>query len=152
MNLPNGSFSEIELAGGSGAAGATIYNNAVTGVVPVSVSGSFGGIIGMDDNFYDTLAAEWLWEGVSYGTLGDWQTTGMDAASGTGNPLFTDPSRNDFRPASGSPLLDSGSAAQCAWFPLGAGCDVGAFEMPVGLSAVSSADPDANAGAATSSQ
>lgn len=107
-----------------------VFNNVVTSPNAVAKRSTATGTVRIDWNFYQD-ATRWSWNGGSSTTLAAWRSaSGQDANSRTGDPLFAAPAADDFRPASGSPMIDGGLDAQCARTVQGAHCDQGAFETP----------------------
>jgi hypothetical protein len=89
--------------------------------------------VSADYDLYDTNAAVWKWGSTSYATLSAWISgAGQDAHGKSAVPGFKNAASNDYRPATGSPMIDAGDNATCARPVQGAACDDGAFESSGG--------------------
>jgi hypothetical protein len=120
-------YYEIDLFEGSGA---TVYNNVMSGPNGIIRRSALTGTVTINSNLYDG-ATSWSWNGTNYSTLASWLSgSGQDAAGQAASPLFRNAAANDFRPATGSPMIDAGNDSQCARPVQGTHCDEGAFESP----------------------
>ncbi len=118
-------YYEIDLFQGTGA---TVYNNVMTGPNAIIRRTALSGTVTINSNLYDG-ATSWSWNGTNYSTLASWRSgSSQDAAGQAANPMFSNAAAKDFRPATGSPLIDTGNDAQCARPVQGAHCDEGGFE------------------------
>lgn len=107
-----------------------VMNNSTTGPYAINKRSTTTGTVTIDANLYDGTT-RWTWNGTNYGTLSAWRSgTGKDPRSQAANPQYRNPASNDFRPGTGSPLIDAGDDGACARPPAGARCDQGAFETP----------------------
>jgi hypothetical protein len=118
-------YYEIDLFQG---AGATVYNNAMSGPNGIIRRTALTGTVTINSNIYDG-ATSWSWNGTNYTSLAAWRTgSGQDSAGLAATPLYRNAPALDFCPATGSPMIDSGNDAQCARPVIGPHCDIGAFE------------------------
>lgn len=87
-----------------------IYSGPAVGYAFVAADSASGFVSDYNIWFGSTAGTKWVLSGVGYGSLPEWQATGLDTHSTVVDPLLSNLESGDFTLQSGSPAIDAGIA------------------------------------------